>query len=191
MAEPVSLSGTSLTRYREYLLLLARIQIDPRLRAKLDASDVVQEALLKAHQALAQFRGETEQQLAAWLRTLLANTLSNLVRSLGRRKGDTERSLESSLEESSVRLERWLADGQLSPEQVASQNEQLLRLAAALAQLPEDQRCVLELKHLRGCSVARICEELDRSKASVVGLLFRGMKKLRALLEVPGSRTGT
>src|ERR1700722_10093229 len=98
MAERLPLSSTSLTRYREYLLLLARVQIDPRLRAKLDASDVVQEALLKAHQALAQFRGETEQQLAAWLRTILANTLANLVRTIGRRKGDTERSLDSSLE---------------------------------------------------------------------------------------------
>jgi RNA polymerase sigma-70 factor, ECF subfamily len=185
MAERFTLSSTSLTRYREYLLLLARVQIDPRLRAKLDASDVVQEALLKAHQALAQFRGETEQQLAAWLRTILANTLANLVRTIGRRKGDTERSLDSSLEESSMRLERWLADGQLSPSQVASQNEDLLRLAAALAQLPEDQRGVLELKHLRGCSVARICKETGRSKASVVGLLFRGMKKLRVLLEDP------
>jgi RNA polymerase sigma-70 factor (ECF subfamily) len=191
MAEPVPLSGASLIRYREYLLLMARVQIDPRLRAKLDPSDVVQETLLKAHQAFDQFRGETEQQLAAWLRTILARTLSNAVRAFGRRQGEGERSLNVTLEDSSVRLEKWLADGQLTPAQVAARNEQLLQLARALGQLPDDQRCVLELKHLRGCSVAEICEQTGRSKASVVGLLFRAMKRLRVLLDSPARDAGT
>jgi RNA polymerase sigma-70 factor (ECF subfamily) len=191
MTESGPLSGTSLIRYREYLLLLARIHIEPRMRSKLDPSDVVQETLLKAYGAFAQFRGETEQQLAAWLRAILANTLANAVRAFGRRKGDAERSLEATLEESSVRLAKWLADGELSPQQLAAQNEQLLRLARALALLPDDQRTVLELKHLRGCSVAEICEETRRSKASVVGLLFRGMRKLRALLDDPGREAGS
>jgi RNA polymerase sigma-70 factor (ECF subfamily) len=188
MAEPARLSGASLNRYREYLLLLARIQIDPRLRSKLDPSDVVQETLLKAHEAFEQFRGQTEQQLAAWLRTILTRTLQNAARTYDRRSIDSELSLHATLEESSVRLERWLADGQLTPEQIAAQNEQLVNLANALAQLPDDQRTVLELKHLRGASVESICEQTGRTKGSVVGLLFRGMKTLRVLLDVPGSR---
>jgi RNA polymerase sigma-70 factor (ECF subfamily) len=190
MAEPVPLSGASLIRYREYLLLLARVQIDPRLRAKLDPSDVVQETLLKAHQAFDQFRGATEQQLAAWLRTILAHTLSNAVRTFGRRKFDDEVSLCGTLEESSARIEKWLADGQLTPEQIAANNERLLQLAKALAELPEDQRTAIELKHLRGASVAEVCEQIGRSKAAVVGLLFRGMKRLRELLDAsdPGTR---
>jgi RNA polymerase sigma-70 factor, ECF subfamily len=186
MTEPTPLDGPALTRYREYLLLLARVQIDPRLRAKVDPSDVVQEALLKAHRAFDQFRGKTEQQLAAWLRTILANTLSNALRTYYRHKGDAECSLEGTLAESSVRIERWLANGELSPEQVAAHNEQLLRLAEAMAQLPDDQRSVLELKHLRGCSIEEIAVQLDRSKSAVAGLLFRGIQKLRILLSDPG-----
>jgi RNA polymerase sigma-70 factor, ECF subfamily len=190
MTEQVPLSGAPLTRYREYLLLLARLQIDPHMRAKVDPSDVVQEALMKAHKAFAEFRGETEQQLAAWLRTILTNTLANAIRAHGRRGGSAEHSLDATLEESSVRLERWLADGELSPEQIASQNEQLVRLAGALALLPDDQRCAIEMKHLRGWSVARICEEMCRSKASVVGLLVRGLRKLRLLLDDPRAGAG-
>jgi RNA polymerase sigma-70 factor (ECF subfamily) len=190
MTEQIPLSGAPLNRYREYLLLLARVQIDPRLRAKVDPSDVVQEALLKAHKAYSEFRGQTEQQLAAWLRTILANTLANAIRTYGRHGGNAECSLDATLEESSVRLERWLADGQLTPEQIASQNEQLLRLAAALALLPEDQRCAIEMKHLRGWPVARICDEMSRSKSSVVGLLVRGLKKLRLLLDDPRAGSG-
>jgi RNA polymerase sigma-70 factor (ECF subfamily) len=184
MTDQVPLSGTPLARYREYLLLLARLQIGPRMRSKVDPSDIVQEALLKAHKAFEEFRGETEQQLAAWLRTILANTLANALRSVGRRGGG-ECSLDATLEESSVRLEKFLAGSQLTPEQIASQNEQLLRLATALTLLPEDQRTAIEMKHLRGWPVARICEEMSRTKPAVVGLLVRGLRKLRQLLDDP------
>jgi RNA polymerase sigma-70 factor (ECF subfamily) len=174
--------GAPLSRYRDYLLALARARVDARMWAKLDPSDIVQETLLKAHRAMDQFRGHTEAQLAAWLQTILANTLANALRTLGRHKGDAGISLDAALEESSVRLAAWLADDRLPPDQVAARNEQLLRLAGALAQLPEDQRVVLEMKHLQGFSVAEICERTGRTKASVVGLLFRGVKALRVLL---------
>src|SRR3954451_5133519 len=59
-----------LEHYRSYLDLLARLQLDARLRSKLSASDLVQQTLLKAHQSLDQFRGQSEEELAGWLRTI-------------------------------------------------------------------------------------------------------------------------
>src|SRR5438876_9653668 len=91
--------------YRDYLLLLARARLDPRLRGKLDPSDVVQQTLLEAHRDAAQFRGRTDAERAAWLRQVLARNLANVVRdhTRGQRDVTRERSHQAGLDEASAR----------------------------------------------------------------------------------------
>jgi RNA polymerase sigma-70 factor (ECF subfamily) len=179
-------TGPSLEHFREFLSLLARLQLHPRLQGKVDLSGVVQQTLLEAHQAVKQFERMSEDEQTAWLRTALANNLTDEVRKLGTAMRDLarERSLETALEESSGRLEAWLAADQSSPSQRASRNEQLLHLAHALAHLPQDQRQAVELHHLRGYPVAKVSREMGRSPGAVGALLVRGLKKLRELLHV-------
>ncbi len=178
----------ALEGFWDYLHLLAQMQLDPRLRGKWDASDVVQQTLLKAYQALDQFRGQGPAELAAWLRQILAHTLADLLRDHGRAKRDVarERSLEAALEESSARLAAWAAADQSSPSQQAMRHEQSLRLAEALATLPEPQREALVLKHCEGWSLDEIAQQLGRSPAAVASLLRRGLKQLRHHLQERG-----
>jgi len=176
--------GQTLERFRQYLRLLARLHLDPRLRGKLDPSDVVQQTLLQACQALEQFRGRSDPELAGWLRQILARNLAAAVRAFARNRRDVarEQSLEAALAESSARLDAWLASEEESPSQQAQRNEQTLRLAAALEQLPEAQREALVLQHWQRWSLAQIGEHLGRSPAAVAGLIKRGLKQLRLLL---------
>ena len=185
MTREGGVAGPPLEAYRDYLRLLARLHLDPRLRGKLDASDLAQEALLKAHQARDQFRWRSEAELAAWLRKILANTLSDAVRRFTAAARDVhlERSLEQAVEESSSRMEAWLAAPDSSPAEQALRQEGLLALAGALARLPEDQRRAVELRHLQGCSLDEAAREMSRSKGAVAKLLFRGVARLRELLE--------
>ncbi len=185
MPQPTEPRGKPLERYRDYLRLLARMQLDPRLQAKLDPSDIVQETLLKAHEKRDQFHGQSDAELAGWLRTILANTLAEAARkySAGTRDVNREQSLEKVLEESSARLERWMVPDQSGPEQQADRQEQLLQLAEALARLPEDQRRAVELRHLKGCALAEVAEQMGRSKDAGAKLLYRGVKALRQLLQ--------
>jgi RNA polymerase sigma-70 factor (ECF subfamily) len=177
-----------LERYGDYLRLLARLQVGPRLQAKLDPSDIVQQALLQAHENRAQFRGRTEAEWLAWLRAILANALAAAGRrfATGARDLNREHSLEARLEESSSRLEVLLAADHSSPSERTVRSEQLLRLAHAMAFLPADQQRVVELHHLKGYPVAEVARLMDRSRPAVVGLLFRGLKKLRELLQEKG-----
>jgi RNA polymerase sigma-70 factor (ECF subfamily) len=181
---PAERPEPSLDGYRDYLRLLARLQLGPQLRAKLDPSDLVQQALLKAHRSLGQFRWRSEAELAAWLRKILARCLADEARRFGAAARDVnlERSLEASVEQSASRLEAWLADGGSSASEQAQRNEQMRRLAGALATLPEDQRRAVELKHLQGQSLEEVGREMGRSATAVAGLLRRGLDKLRQRL---------
>lgn len=170
--------------YRDYLRLLARIQLSPRFQAKLDPSDIVQQTLLEAHKCRGQFRGESEPERLAWLRAILANVLAATARrfTTGSRELGRERSLEADVDLSSSRLESLLAADQTSPSERSARGENLLRLAHAMACMPPDQRQVVELHHLNGMSLTEVAAIIGRTRPAVAGLLFRGLNTLRDLL---------
>ena len=180
----------AVAKYRSYLLLLARMQLTARPQSKLEASDIVQNTLLEAHDKRQQFAGD-EKGFAAWLRTMLANNIRDALRHVRRQKRDVRRehSLDVALEESSTRLAGCLAAAQSSPSQQAVGNEELLRLSDALLALPEAQREAIVLHHLQDWTLGEVAEHLERTDAAVAGLLHRGLRRLRELMKVGLERT--
>jgi RNA polymerase sigma-70 factor (ECF subfamily) len=158
-----------LEEFRDYLHPLARLQLDPRLRGRLDPSDIAQQTLLIAHEKRSQFRGQTDAELAAWLRAILGHTIAQQTRRLRKHRPEQARSLERAIEESSARLDAWLAKDESTPGQKAARFEQLAVLAAALARLPDDQRAAIELHHFHGLTVPEVARRRDKTVASVTG----------------------
>jgi len=179
-------NGKDLERFRGYLRLLAELGLNHyrQYRRKIDPSDLVQETLLKAYQAIDSFRGRGDVTIAAWLRQIMARHLSNTVRDLKSSKRDLrrEQSFDALLEESSMKLEAFSQSVEPSPSVNFSNHETLLRVARALSDLPDEQREALILKHWQGLSLAEVSTQLNKSPDSVAGLLRRGLKSLRESL---------
>ena len=139
MENPTTDQAEQLEQFRNYLHLLARLQLGSRVQAKTDASDIVQQTMVQAIRGLEGFHGKTEAEMAAWLRQILARQLANFVRDQGRRKRDIsrEQSLEAALDESSSRVTEFLAGDDSSPSEKAVRSEEVLRMTQALTELPE------------------------------------------------------
>lgn len=175
-----------LERYRPLLRLqVRRLELDLRLRKRFDSSDLLQETMLRAHEGLAQFAGRTEAELIRWLEEILGNVATDEVRRARAQKRDVtlERSLHEPAGDSSTLLVAHLATDASSPSERAERRELELRLAAAIDRLPDDQRDVVIHRDLLGTPVGEIAELLGRTEKSVAGLLFRGRRTLRELLE--------
>ena len=109
-----------LIRFRPWLTLLARTQVDHGYQGKFDASDLVQQTLIEAWKSAEQFRGKTEAERMAWLRQILAHVLAHEVRRYFgtlKRDADREISFEASLEQSSRRWQGLCDSAMTSPSQ--------------------------------------------------------------------------
>jgi RNA polymerase sigma-70 factor (ECF subfamily) len=177
--------GRLLELYRNYLRLLARLQVGRRLRGKVDESDLVQETFLEAHRHFGRFRGTAEAELVSWLRQILAGVVANqLRRYFGTRRRDVrlERELADDLARSSQALAGGLAARQSSPSERAVRREQAVLLADALEQLPAAYREVIILSHLEGLSFPEVAHRMSRTVASVKNLWARALARLRRSL---------
>jgi RNA polymerase sigma-70 factor (ECF subfamily) len=178
--------GQLLELYRNYLTLLARLEIGRRLQAKVDESDLVQEAFLEAHRHFGRFRGTTEAELMSWLRQILAGVAANLLRryyGTQRRNVRLERELADDLDRSSQALGGALAARQSSPSERAARREQAVLLADALERLPAAYQEVIILSHLEGLSFPEAARRMGRSVDSVKNLWARALARLRRSLK--------
>ena len=181
-----------LERFRPLLHLQVRLmQIVPRLRHRMDFSDLVQETFRKALERLEQFQGlpgnevvKTEGEFVRWLQKILENVIKDRLdwEFAGKRTPEREQSLEAFVE-SSARLENFLAGGETPPDEQAERQERLLRIAKALEQLPDDQRDAVFLYYRQGSSQKQIAVQMGRTKKAVAGLLYRALSQLRRALD--------
>ena len=167
--------------FRDYLMLMARSLMGPKLKIKLDASDLVQQTMLDAHQKFPGFKGVTDSQLGAWLRKILKNNFLNAIRDFQRKKRDIRREVDwgKVAMDSFSRAEIWLAAKGLTPSEQISNQEQILRLPSALEKIPPNQKEAIILYHIQGYKLSEVAECMGKSESAVGGLLYRGLQNLK------------
>lgn len=175
-----------ITKYRAYMKVIARQQLPRVFAAKFDSSDVVQDTLLQMVEVWDErIDPLNEAARQAYVRAMLINRLTDAIRHYKRDKRniDLESSLHEGANESSQRLEKWLGNRELLPEENLDQSEAILNLCFVIDKLPLEQRLAIELHHLGGLSLAETAENMNKSVASVAGLLRRALQELRAELK--------
>jgi RNA polymerase sigma-70 factor, ECF subfamily len=142
-------AGGLLDGCRQYLLMIANEVIGPELRAKLGASDLVQDTFLEAQRHIGNFRGKTRGEMRAWLRRILECRLANIRRSYlatEKRAAFREVTLDPFLAGSGAELQ-VLKSGSPSPSNHALQDEWKKALEQALIRLPEHYRQTVAWRH--------------------------------------------
>ena len=140
-----------------------------------EAADIVQDAFLRAYQALDRF--EQDRPLAPWLCRIAINLALNRLK-----RQRPMLSLED--DEEGPALE--LPDTSAEPQAQLLQKEQQEILRQAILALSPEQRAVIELRHFQGLAYDEIAGQLGLSMNNVKTRLFRARKKLRQILEQRG-----
>jgi RNA polymerase sigma-70 factor (ECF subfamily) len=188
LADPASF-GAIVAGCREALLRMVEIRMDPRLRGRLDASDVVQDACAEAVQRLPEWLEDDRYPLHLWLRLITGQRLIQLHRRhLGAEMRDPAR--EVSLEgagapdASAASLASAIAEsGVLSPSGAAVRDEEVDRLRAALEGMKREDREVLVLRHFEQLSNADVAQVLGLSAPGASLRYLRAANRLREILD--------
>jgi len=183
--------------YRNYLRMVVRTGLGPKLRERVELSDVVQEALVEVVRQFPQFTGQNEAALVGWLRRLVGQKLADLARYHNRAKrssGGPMMPLDAPWggegggaepNQGGGRLLDMLSLSQTSPSEAASKRELTVLLADALAGLSEPESEVLWLYYADGLSFEAIGDRIGLSRKSIRGIWARGLKALKRSIDGP------
>lgn len=171
----------SIGRLRPWLQMVAEHEMPDALRGRLEASDLVQQTLLKAWQGAAGLSAANHAERLAWLRTIMKNTIRDQQRAaLAGKRGHGNVRLAS---EVFVDPAATIGQHAVAPPAAASTEliaaETAAELAEAIGQLPELQRRVIELRHYDELSHAEIAVRLNKSESAVRMLWVRALRNLK------------
>jgi RNA polymerase sigma-70 factor (ECF subfamily) len=180
-----------LARHREPIRRLIDLRLDPAIVARLDASDVVQDVLLEASKRLQDYLKNPVMPFHLWLRHIAKDHLIDAHRrhhQAQKRGVHREQPLARPgwMDQSSLELAGQLIDPERTPASAAIQEELQRRLHDALAQLDEDDRDILQMRHFEQLSNQDVAAALGLTEAAASMRYLRAIRRLRDVM-APGS----
>ncbi|HWG46286.1 MAG TPA: sigma-70 family RNA polymerase sigma factor [Gemmataceae bacterium] len=176
-----------LTAHREPLRRVIGLRLDPALAARLDASDIVQEVLLEAHRRMQDYLKNPHMPFHLWLRHIAKDHIIDAHRrhrQAQRRSLDREQPIVPAVlaDHSSYELAGQLVDAELTPASEAMRREMQRRLDTAIADLDEDDREIILLRHREQLANQDVAHALGLSEAAASMRYLRAVRRLRATL---------
>lgn len=179
-----------LTAHREPLRRMIGLRLDPALAARLDASDVVQDVLLEAHRRLTDYLRNPTMPFYLWLRHIAKDHIIDAHRrhrQAQRRSLDREQPMVPARldDHSSFELAGQLLDQEATPASAAIRHELQKRLDRAVADLDEEDREIIVMRHGEQLSNQEVARVLELTEAAASMRYLRAVRRLRASL-LPG-----
>jgi RNA polymerase sigma-70 factor (ECF subfamily) len=183
--------GALLTLNQKRLKSIATFRLDPRLRGRIDAADVMQEAFIAATARRTEFFQQSSQPLFLWLRWMVGNTLLKLHHHhFGVHKRDARREISSvrcgnaddGPDTTRAALVAQLTSGATGPATAAGRAELHARLNAALDKLDATDREVLALRHYEQLTSAEAAQVLGIQERAAAKRYTRAIERLREIL---------
>ncbi len=165
-------------RCRSYVNLVARTQVESWMRAKVDASDLVQQTMLEAYRGFPQFDGGTEGEWLAWLRKILSHNTQDFIRRMRTEKRGGAKEIPLQAGDDSQGFFHDPASPDETPSQMLSGREREIALAQAIERLPADYQEVILLRNLQRLPFEDVAERMGRTRGAVQMLWARAIQKL-------------
>lgn len=171
--------------YEQRLLQAVRTELGDRLRQRLESQDVMQQVYLEALRSIDRFEDRGHDSFFAWLRQIALHRICDADRKALRtlKRGGEVRASDLAGEAPLDLLFDALAGSVSTPSMVVGRAEQARKLHAALGELSDDQRQVIELRYLKQLNVAETAAKMDRSERAVRSVCARALIRLRELLD--------
>jgi len=175
-----------LDQQRTSLRRMIDLRLDPALARRVDASDIVQDVLLEASKRLADYVKNPAMPFHLWLRHIAKDHIIDMHRKhrlAQRRSIDKEQSIRPALaDQSSMDLAAQFIDQELTPASAAIRQELQRRLEGAVAEMDEDDREMILMRHFEQLSNQEVATELGLSEAAASMRYLRAIRRLRTLL---------
>jgi RNA polymerase sigma-70 factor (ECF subfamily) len=170
--------------FRDRLRAMVHVRLDPRLAARLDPSDVVQEALTEATQRFADYQRNPTMGPYLWLRFLTLQRLNILYRRhlVTHKRAASREVVLPEFEVSSVVMAQWLIDHGSSPSESAAKREQHTRLRGALETMSQQDREILTLRHFEQLTSDESAQVLGITLAAASRRYYRALERLREII---------
>lgn len=179
--------GRLLQRHREALRRMVEMRLDQQIRQRVDASDIVQDAMIEANRRLQTYLDNPVMPFHLWLRQIATDRLIDAHR---RHRVSKKRSVDleqapvvaANLDHSTIRFEAYLPDGEMTPAAAAVHRELQRRFEAAIEEMDAQDQEIIVMRNFEKLSNQEVAHALELTEPAASMRYLRAMRRLRKIL---------